>query len=583
MRSRLVAAVALLLLVAPVLADSPGGHMFPSLRGAMSARKTALEIAGEKADLKKAAVLGKLIARIDEPRETLRDDVKLAIRLEKKIRKKLPDETAIRGSLDWVVWALEGLVEETCVDDEFWADSLPDSDALDTARGRLAKARAAHLLAVAAETTKHRLKHLEKACAKLKKAEKKLAKLGPRPERVAAILNADFEDGEGALPESWHTWDTEGNAAWEPAGSGRGGGRCVSLGSAEPAHHHSWTQVVEHLVPGRCYNVTAWVRGENVVVHETDPGRKWGGCIGILWKAAWRSDRGTAYQGTFDWKEITFTFRAEEEIETIELRLGASGHRVSGKVWFDDVTISGTDFDPDIPEGEHVRLLLETEDLVAAEADFATLATWVYRLDQVCKAYVDLVGDAPYGGEKIDILSVRQYPGGWAIAGNPILWQRRYVPGILVAFREKDDWSFGILHELAHDHDLDYRWVYQAEVQANFKMVYALEGLGGAVSQGGVLYRGSQIKDCYEAVYDEAKAAGEATNWAGWLYRLICVKDEIGWEPFKQTYRSYPSGFKSRLERFLTFFDELERHARRDIRNELIPADEWAWVVDQLD
>jgi hypothetical protein len=98
-----------------------------------------------------------------------------------------------------------------------------------------------------------------------------------------------------------------------------------------------------------------------------------------------------------------------------------------------------------------------------------------------------------------------------------------------------------------------------------------------------VLYRGSRIRDFYEKVYLETRAAGAATSWGGWIYRLICVKDEIGWEPFRQTYRSYPAGVGTRIQRFERFFDELERHSGRDIRGELIPADELEWVRDQLD
>ncbi len=169
------------------------------------------------------------------------------------------------------------------------------------------------------------------------------------------------------------------------------------------------------------------------------------------------------------------------------------------------------------------------------------------------------------------------------MAGNPILWQQRYVPGVLTKFRLNDDWSFGILHEIGHDFDLDYRWVYQAEVQANFKMVYALEKLGGSVSQRGVLYTSGRIMDFYEIAYHEARAAGEVTSWGGWLYRVLCIRDEIGWEPFRKMYRSYPSGSRTRLEKFELFFDELERHSGRDIRGTLIPADELAWVRNELD
>lgn len=75
------------------------------------------------------------------------------------------------------------------------------------------------------------------------------------------------------------------------------------------------------------------------------------------------------------------------------------------------------------------------------------------------ESYLDLVGSAPYAGEKIKVLSTRNYPGGWAVAGNPILWCQPYVRGELERVNANDDWSFGILNEIgigAHDYQIAF-------------------------------------------------------------------------------------------------------------------------------
>ena len=110
----------------------------------------------------------------------------------------------------------------------------------------------------------------------------------------------------------------------------------------------------------------------------------------------------------------------------------------------------------------------------------------------------------------------------------------------------------------------------------------------GKISEFGVLYvtlTGGEAlchKDFYEIAYEEAKAAGNPTSWGGWVYRLLCIKDEIGWEPFKAVYRAFTAEPYTGQDRFTRYLDELEAASGRDIRGELIPADELAWVIDQL-
>ena len=397
------------------------------------------------------------------------------------------------------------------------------------------------------------------------------------------IKNPDLEDGTGETVTSWYAIPHDSGSAWEPVGAGYDGGRCVSMETATPRNDLYWLHYITGLVPGRWYNVSANIRGENIEVFDKTAAGAWGGNIALLGKGRWRSVRGTAYQGTFDWKQVSFTFLAETYTAQLVCRLGTEGNRATGRVMFDNLSITEDDFAGSPHEGDRVALVLEAEDIADSGMTEETLETWIENLAEACETYADLVGGHPYGGEKITIASVRQYPGGWAVAGNPILWEKRYVERTLRSVHEDGNWSFGILHEIGHDYDLDYSWVYNAEISANFKMVYVLEKLGGTVGQRGVLYPGAAIKHIYEMAYDEAKAAGEATSWGGWVYRLLCIKDEIGWEPFRQTYRAFTEKPETKVDRLNRLLDDLSGFSGLDVREELIPTDELDWVVDRLD
>ncbi|GEM_PF-1881148 len=194
-------------------------------------------------------------------------------------------------------------------------------------------------------------------------------------------------------------------------------------------------------------------------------------------------------------------------------------------------------------EGKHVILKVRSEDLKVLKDPYG----WIKKLDRVYESYTDLVGDVPYNGKKITVESVEDYPGGWAVAGNPIKWHRPWVAREFKGINE-GNWSFGIMHELGHDFDLDYRWVWEAEFFANFKMVYAAEKLKAKIHQGGKWYdyvdsKGLTLDDYYE---EQAELAGERDHVEDWyrhndpsLDKFLKVKRDIGWEPFKKTFRRY--------------------------------------------
>jgi len=193
-------------------------------------------------------------------------------------------------------------------------------------------------------------------------------------------------------------------------------------------------------------------------------------------------------------------------------------------------------------EGKHIILKVHAEDMKLLDDPKA----WVDKLDRAYEALADLVGDVPFDGEKITIMSADELHGAWARAGNPIKWKREYIAK---SFREnvnKGDWLFGIVHEISHNFDLDYRWVWEAEIAANFKMDYVFDRTKAVVFSRGKVCDysdpdGLRLTDLYrESELARITSHRMLTGGFGrdpYHRKLTEMVDKIGWEPIKQAYR----------------------------------------------
>lgn len=193
-------------------------------------------------------------------------------------------------------------------------------------------------------------------------------------------------------------------------------------------------------------------------------------------------------------------------------------------------------------EGKHIILKVRADDLKLLNDPEA----WVAKLDRSYEAFADLVGAVPFGGKKITILSVEENPGGWAVAGNPVKWHRKWVAPTFVENVNKGDWVFGINHELGHDFDLDDRWNWDAELLANFKMDYVFPVVQGKVFFDGAVcdYSNPQSKrltDFYR-IGDARQGTANRMLHGGWEQdgshsKWTDTVRDIGWDPFKKTFR----------------------------------------------
>ena len=371
------------------------------------------------------------------------------------------------------------------------------------------------------------------------------------------LNNPGLEESNGINPYSWSIGSDHSRRStfqWE-SGSGINGSKCISINATTPTDAY-WEQTVR-LEPGKNYIFKGYIKGENLIPESSNV--TIGANLSVVGDFC-HSGSGEQTFGTFDWKEFSVYFQAPASGEvTVACRLGNWWNLVSGKVMFDNLTIVPDNSLTRI-EGNNIYLNLEITDLTSITS--TNLNKWVNRLDSAYEAYEDLVGFTPYNGEKMGIISTRQYPGGWAVAGNPIKWYQIYVSSELANINNYDDWSFGILHEIGHNFDIE-GWNFNAEFWANTKMYYIVEALNAKKKVNNTevelaqLYRAGYFDSYTKTILPRTSYHHDALT-----YCFIRIKDRIGIEPFKATFRHFvntgenPPTNIAKFNRFLELLQE---------------------------
>lgn len=378
---------------------------------------------------------------------------------------------------------------------------------------------------------------------------------------VATIANSSFESGSGTMPADWteDAWSSGSTFTWE-SNAGINGSKCISITSTS-YNDARWVQTVQ-LTPGKAYSLSAYVKGENIIPDGTSTAG-----ANICLMGGWTASDSTESTGTFGWKKIYVDFIAPESGSVqIGCRLGFYGSLMQGKVYFDNIELT------ELERRSGTNLYLDLEGNQWSNFTGTNDARWIGHLDNAYDKYYELVGTKPYSGVKIGIMSAHIYPGYWAIAGNPINWNQPYVAEEIGRINANDDWSFGILHEIGHDFDQD-SWNWDAEFWANTKMYYVIEQLGGKVWQNYTYYIGSQLADYYRAgasgSYNNTIARGTFSG-DGLTYCFIRIKNAIGWQPFKSTFRYFTSSGvvpATKVAKFDLFLDKLTEYSGYNVRS----------------
>lgn len=373
------------------------------------------------------------------------------------------------------------------------------------------------------------------------------------------------------------------------------GSDCYVISNDEKGELYISTSL-DGLTAGKLYRMKASIKTENV-----EEGR--GAIITVnmddsdqIWNASQH------LHGTNDWKEVYIDFVANETGRAeLCCRLGffggtTNGGKAKGKVWFDNISVTETTpTEVQVFEGKHIRLMLDSDKKSISDEE---IKSWLSQLDKVYESYHKFVGDVPYKGRKIDILTTPGIESGyWALAGNPILWNNNTsIKQYLEDYRDNGDWSFGILHEIAHTFSVgtvkgcDY-WNWNDEIFANFRMAYALEDCNGSVSQRNMIYTGGDIMFYYKIFYDETLGQGIASdNGDAIQYTLMRIKEKYGWSVYEKAFtKLYDCNNKpekeleNRYEKFLYLLKHLSDAAGEDVTKTCYTEKELALLKEALE
>ncbi len=214
-------------------------------------------------------------------------------------------------------------------------------------------------------------------------------------------------------------------------------------------------------------------------------------------------------------------------------------------------------------ESEHVIAKLENDDKALAENN--TFNTWLERMDTVYETLYDLTGYLPQGGDKMTINSTREdlstdLSNGqnyweilYGVSGSPINISRSHYARLMTRL-EDGDWGDTPIHELSHNFD-NSRWEFDAEALSLLKTYYVIEQLNatifredvatykksnGSYEQGWIT--GEEYYDFLSDTFYKGRAEGfdRGIYTSGSLATaLIDIQKEIGWIPFKKTFRYF--------------------------------------------
>jgi hypothetical protein len=235
-------------------------------------------------------------------------------------------------------------------------------------------------------------------------------------------------------------------------------------------------------------------------------------------------------------------------------------------------------------------------------------------LDEAYQAMIELTGYTPFEGKIMVIQEAPEHPY-WAYAGNPVIMNTKYMPAQIDDLN-KGIISFGWIHEIGHNFDVYGKWYIwngpSAEMQANFKLAYALEQIARTntgenafvVKRGGFsgpsypavnkeeTMSGRQFVDAFFTLHGDAYLADPNRRWDSmtsdeihsFLQRLQIA---YGWEPFKAMYRQYQTLDKLGLKEPETAEGKLQLMAAilcRETKVDLVPIfQRWRMPVTKED
>jgi len=121
------------------------------------------------------------------------------------------------------------------------------------------------------------------------------------------------------------------------------GKRSVSI-AIDPAHpaeriDYNWTAVVPGYQVGATYEVSGWVKGENLNGATWIVAQCWDERMSEMLEFA-TTQKDYPLTGTFDWTQVGTVFTVPEGTEEVRIRAGLSSPDCrGGRIWYDDIGV----------------------------------------------------------------------------------------------------------------------------------------------------------------------------------------------------------------------------------------------------
>ncbi|MBQ8893085.1 MAG: hypothetical protein IJ043_01605 [Clostridia bacterium] len=229
-----------------------------------------------------------------------------------------------------------------------------------------------------------------------------------------------------------------------------------------------------------------------------------------------------------------------------------------------------------------LRLPLDISTVISA----ARLQQWANDLETAYDSYYELTGFKPYQTILVEAYKPCEYIGYVMDGSNIIHIDRDFIyEDLRKMASRRNDWNFCALHEMGHMFDFGRPWTFEAEMMTDLKLAYVLEqnGAGAAPSEfpASDCFYGKDIIRAYEILGGDFS---KTYNIFGCARRFLQIKEEIGWEPFRQTFHwmqenanAYSATKEGKLHNFVSV---LSGYSGKDIKS-YFSAGEWASMIEK--
>ena len=237
-------------------------------------------------------------------------------------------------------------------------------------------------------------------------------------------------------------------------------------------------------------------------------------------------------------------------------------------------------------EGGIIQLQLPLD--ILSVISESRLQQWANELEKAYYSFYELTNFKPF-----DYIIVEAYKPskhiGWVINNSNIIHidnEFIYTDLEKMAARECD-WNFCALHEMGHMFDFGRPWNFESELMTDLKLAYVLEknGVAAAPSEfkASDIFYGANIINAYDILGSDFS---KTYNIFGCTERFLEIKEDIGWEPFKQTFHYFQENEVSytgntKQQKFENFVELLSGYGNVDVKS-YFSAEEWNTIMDKL-